>query len=154
MNFIKSDKRGLSEIVTSILIILIAVAAVVVIWQVLLPLIRSPGEQSVSLADCTANPVTLSTPVCNRGANPEGTVSVQATKLGPKPISNVVINFNNEAGTEPSTGGSATGLAGTAIYSSSVATYGANEKVVVSGTYTLTGTTSPCSIPEVKTVTC
>lgn len=147
MNF-NRDKKGLSEIVTSILIILIAVAAVVVIWQVLLPLIKNPGEQSVSLADCTANPVTLSNQRCLAG----GAVSVQATKLGPKAITASSITFELQSGGTP-TSFPLGALVGTRVASSTNAAY-ASQTVVISGSYTIGTAASPCNIPEVVTVAC
>ena len=147
MNF-NRDRKGLSEIVTSILIILIAVAAVVVIWQVLLPLIKNPGEQSVSLADCTANPVTLSAKQCLAG----GAVSIQVTKLGPKAITASTITF------ELQSGGTLTSfplgaIVGTRVASSTDVGY-IGKAVVISGSYTISGAGTACNIPEVVTVTC
>ncbi len=148
MNF-NRDKKGLSEIVTSILIILIAVAAVVVIWQVLLPLIKGPGEQSVSLADCTANPVTLANPVCPASNIP----SVSVTKLGSKAVTAVTITFTNQEDASDNGKDDLGALAGTTIATSDAA-IDDTKIAVISGSYTLGTATSPCNIPEVLTIQC
>lgn len=150
MTFIKSDKRGLSEIVTSILIILIAVAAVVVIWQVLLPLIRNPGEQSASLADCTANPVTISNPQCADG----GALTVTVSKLGSKVVPTGSLRITRSDGTNLNTAGTFNNIAGSQIVSVTDANFDNQNGVVITGTYTLQGSSGTCNIPEARTVNC
>lgn len=39
------DKRGISELVTAIIIILLVLSAVVIVWRVVMPLIRETGEK-------------------------------------------------------------------------------------------------------------
>ncbi len=49
---INMEKRGLSEIVTTILIVLLAITALVVIWQLILPMITKNVETTVDIQDC------------------------------------------------------------------------------------------------------
>lgn len=139
----KHSKKGLSEIVTSILIILIAVAAVVVIWQVLLPLIRSPGEESASLADCTANPVSISNIICNTG----GTVTARVSKMGTKSVASATVTFENALDGSEDTSASITNPQGTSTVQSTAGTSYTGDKVAVAGTYQFTGSTVICNIP-------
>lgn len=46
------DKRGLSEVVTAILIVLLAVAAVIIVWYVVRPMIERSGEQAEAQTEC------------------------------------------------------------------------------------------------------
>lgn len=144
-----NSKKGLSEIVTSILIILIAVAAVVVIWQILLPLIKQPGDQGAQMANCVSNPVTLSNPTCVAG----GIVRVDVTKLGSVNTATTAITFTNSSGTLLSTAQNLADILGTEVATVTDATSG-HGIIAISGTYTLAGSTTVCSIPEVQKVTC
>lgn len=146
----QNNKKGLSEIVTSILIILIAVAAVVVIWQVLLPLIKTPGAQSASLADCVGNPVTLTQPECKNG----GVATVRVTKLGGKAIDTGKIIFSLEDGGSSSEDINVlTNIAGTKIARVTNTAF-TSKPIIITGSYKLSGATTDCNIPEVVTVNC
>ena len=67
INYNVMKKRGMSEVVTTVLIILIVIAAVAIIWAAIRPAIQSAGEQvtadcfttSFEVVSCTGNIVTV-----------------------------------------------------------------------------------------------
>lgn len=57
------DKKGLSTIVTTVLILLLSIAAVILLWTFIRPLITNAGQQAT--ADCVTQQVSIVSATCN-----------------------------------------------------------------------------------------
>jgi flagellin-like protein len=55
----RKNKRGLSEVVTSVIIILLVIAAIVLIWTIVNNFLQRGGETFASQVDCISNPVSI-----------------------------------------------------------------------------------------------
>ena len=73
------DKRGVSQIITTILIVLLVLAAIVIVWQALKGTVEQSAEKVEKQAQCIGLDLTIGNAVCADGTN---TVSVPVSRGG------------------------------------------------------------------------
>ena len=88
-------KRGISDIVATILIVLLALAAVAMIWAFIQPLIGGAGETATLSAKCLQTEVKPTSCIINTTTN-SATANAQLTKDG---ASKITILLEDELGT-------------------------------------------------------
>ena len=84
------DKRGLGDVVTAILIILLVLGAVVIVWQVVKGTLKEGEEQVAAKTDCIGIQLEITDAVYDADADTE-TVSVTRQAGGPDGQVSVVV---------------------------------------------------------------
>lgn len=106
------SKKGLSDVITTVLIILLALAAVVIIWQFIKPAIENTGPEIQCRTKCVS--VTVSPASCIKNAN--GNYNVTVKNDGSDPIkSTKLILVNSNAETNVTEGGALTAFGTNAV---------------------------------------
>ena len=86
------NKKGVSEVVTAILLILLAVAAVIIVWQVIRPMIEGTGDKiQTSCLSVSANVIT--------GSEEDNTITVKRN-AGAGKVVKVLIAVHDVSGSE------------------------------------------------------
>ena len=98
---IEGDKRGISDIVTTVLLILLAIAAVGIIWVVIQGFINSGTKGVGSAADCLQNNFEVVSAV-NVSTTASSIVNVTVKSIGPGQASIDKILFYYNTGSQTS----------------------------------------------------
>lgn len=125
------NKRGISDIVATILIVLLALAAVAIIWAFVQPMLRGTGGAATLSAKCLQTEVKPTNCVINTTSN-TSSVNVQLVKAGASKVSVVLEDVTGAAitGTEVTAPGV---LATTAVSVEDISTLDTTGDVVAKG---------------------
>ena len=92
------NTKGLSGVITTLIIILLVIAAIGIIWAVVNPFIKGSGDDIASQTDCMALDIRIDRAVCN--ATGDACSITLKRGSGGKEITGVKLLFYNELGTE------------------------------------------------------
>jgi len=108
------DKKGLSAVVTTVVIILLVLVAIGVVWMVVKDMIGGGTGQAALKAKCLANEVKLAQAICNPVTGLSCPVTLERVS-GSDEIAGVALVFSNDLGSitvRSEDSGSGTALAG------------------------------------------
>jgi len=90
------NKKGLSAIVTTLLVILLVLVAVGIVWVVVRNVIQSGAEGVELSAKCLQIDLSATAVVCSAGTNHECNVTFERTGINTDVINGVKLVFRNE----------------------------------------------------------
>ncbi len=98
VNMQKLNRKGLSEVVTAIIVILLVLVAVGIIWAVVQNLLNQGSEEAKGGVDCITTQINVES--ATKVAVNSYTVSVVRQTGGPKTIDNLKLVFSDGTQTE------------------------------------------------------
>jgi len=115
-------KKGVSEVIATVLVILIAVVAVVLISSILIPMIKNQLQSSQQCFGTVGQLSILKDVTCWEDNGDRLYVGVQLNKQGDYPVANITITYGSKSGSSASSMTEAPVVGGFTVFNLSATT--------------------------------